>query len=56
MLTSLGLVASFYNCLGMTRQCEDAYAEYITRIEEFYDPNSAESGNAYFMVGVYYFE
>ena len=56
MLSSMALIASFYNSLGMQRQCENVYAEYIARIEEFYRPNSIETGNAYFNVGVYYFE
>lgn len=56
MLSVLAILASFYNSLGMQRQSESVYAEYIMRVEEFHEPNSLEVGNAYFMVGVYYFE
>ena len=32
------------------------YVRYVTLVEDFYEKDSIESGNAYFMVGVYYFE
>ena len=32
------------------------YVKYVSLIEDFYDKDSMEAGNAYFMVGVYYFE
>lgn len=56
MLSALGLIASFYNSMGWSEYCERVYRDYIELVEEFYDPNSVESSNAYFMVGVYYFE
>ena len=55
-LSALGLFASLYHSLGLHSHCENIYALYITQIEEFYEPNSAEAANAYFMVGLYYFE
>jgi len=56
MLSAMALMASFYNCLGYQTQCEEVYVEYVGLIEEFYDKDSHEAGNSYFMIGVYYFE
>lgn len=56
MLSSMGLIASFYNCLGCEAKCERVYARYVHLVEEFYEHGSVEAGNAYFMIGVYYFE
>jgi len=56
MLSAMGLIASFYNCLGYQLQCEHVYVKYVSVIEEFYERESVEAGNAYFMIGVYYFE
>lgn len=56
MLSAMGLIASFYNCLGSQLQCEHAYMRYVQVVEDFYERESVEAGNAYFMIGVYYFE
>lgn len=56
MLSALGLTAALWNSIGQHDRCELAYAEYINRVEDFYERNSAEVSNAYFMVGIYYFE
>lgn len=56
MLSALGIIASFFNSIGLSTQCEEVYVKYITLIEEFYGRDSMETANAYFMIGVYYFE
>lgn len=56
MLSAMGMIASFYNCLGRQKNCEEVYVKYVSLIEEFYERDSVEAGNAYFMIGVYYFE
>lgn len=52
----MGLIASFYNCLGCESKCEQVYTRYVQLVEDFYERESVEAGNAYFMIGVYYFE
>jgi len=52
----MAIVGSFYNRLGYQKKCEEVYVEYVTYIELFYEIDSLEAGNAYFMIGVYYFE
>ena len=56
VLTSLAMIAGFYNSLGQHAECEKVYVKYMTYIEDFYQKDSLESGNAYFMMGVYYLE
>jgi mannose-1-phosphate guanylyltransferase len=56
MLSAIGIIASFYNSLGYQNLCEKVYVKYVSFVEEFYEQNSVETSNAYFMVGVYYFE
>jgi tetratricopeptide (TPR) repeat protein len=56
MLSAMAMVASFYNCLGYQKHCEQVYVRYVTLVEDFYEKDSVEAGNAYFMIGVYYFE
>ena len=49
-------MASFYNAIGMQVQCEKAYVRYVQLIEQFFHGDSLETSNAYFLVGIYYFE
>jgi hypothetical protein len=56
MLSAMGMIASFYNSLGYQKQCEAVYVRYVTLIEDLYEKDSTEAGNAYYMVGVYYYE
>ena len=56
VLQSFGLMASFYNAIGMQVQCEKAYVRYIQLVEQFFNNDSLETSNAYFLVGLYYFE
>lgn len=45
-----------YNALGQQKKCEEAYYNYVKRVEMYYGVNSAETSNCYFMLGIYYFE
>lgn len=56
LLSAYGLIAAFFASLGQHRDCEETYCMYVKIIEELYDRNSVEASNAYFMVGVYYYE
>ena len=56
VLQSFGLMAAFYNAIGMQVQCEKAYVRYIQLVEQFFSNDSLETSNAYFLVGLYYFE
>jgi tetratricopeptide (TPR) repeat protein len=56
LLSAYGLIAAFFQALGRPRECEETYCMYVKIVEELYEPNSVEASNAYFMVGVYYFE
>ena len=55
-LQAYGIIASFYNAVGNQEKCESSYVKYIKLIEKFYLQDSLEASNAYFLVGVYYFE
>ena len=56
LLQAYGVIASFYNSVGNQEKCEASYVKYIKLIERFYHQDSLEASNAYFLVGVYYFE
>ena len=56
VLQSFGLMAAFYNAMNMQVQCEKAYVRYVQIVESFFTSDSLETSNAYFLVGVYYFE
>ena len=56
LLQAHSIVASFYNSVNNQKGCEKSYVKYIQLIEKFYYQDSLEASNAYFMVGVYYFE
>ena len=40
LLSSYGAIASFYNSLGFTTECERIYVKYVTLIEDFYQKDS----------------
>jgi hypothetical protein len=50
------MLAAFYNSLGNMNKCECAYVIYVSLIEEFYEKQSLEAGNAYYLLGIYYSE
>jgi tetratricopeptide (TPR) repeat protein len=50
------MMANFYLALGVPAMCEKMLVKYISRIEEFYQKDSLEAGNAYFLMAIYYFE
>ena len=56
MLQFYALVAAFHDAIGNQKRCEAAYVQYILLTEQLYSSISLESSNAYFLVGVYYFE
>lgn len=56
MLQSYGIIASFYNAIHEQKRCEKAYMKYILLLERLYTKESLEVSNAYYLVGVYYFE
>lgn len=56
VLSSLAMIAGFYNSLNQHTECEKVYVKYMTYIEDFYQKDSLECGNAYFMIGLYYLE
>ena len=49
------MIASYYNCVGHQKSCEKIYSKYVELSEKVYQ-TSVETGNAYFMLGTYYFE
>lgn len=55
-LSSLGMIASYYNSIGYQRHCERVYNRYIKLVEAIFETLSSETADAYFMVGAYYFE
>ena len=50
------MIAAFYNAIGNQNRCEDAYVTYVRLVERFFLKDSLETSNAYFLVGIYYFE
>jgi hypothetical protein len=56
VLSSYGLLASFYNSIDHQKRCESTYVKYIQITEQLYSRDSIEASNAYFLVGVYYSE
>jgi hypothetical protein len=56
LLQCYGLVAAFYNSIGHQKRCEAAYVTYVQLVEQYYEADSIEASNAYYLVGVYYFE
>ena len=52
----MALVAALYNQCGQNNKCEEFYGKYIYWVEKFYNKDSLETSNAYFLVGLYYFE
>ena len=56
MLQCYGIIANYYSQINENKKCENTYIKYIILIEKFYLKESLETSNAYFMVGVYYFE
>ena len=48
LLSSYGLIAGFYNSLGLHQLCEQVYVKYISYLEDFYLKDSLEVANAYF--------
>ena len=56
MLSAYALVASFYCAVGNQQECQQVYAKYVKFVEEFFEKDSLEVGNAYFQLGIYFFE
>lgn len=56
VLSSLGMVGNLYNAMGHQKQCESVYVSYVTMVEDFFEKDSSQAGNAYFMMGGYYYE
>jgi hypothetical protein len=50
------MLAAFYNSLGNQNKCERSYVIYVSLIEDFYDKQSLEVSNAYYLMGIYYSE
>jgi hypothetical protein len=49
-------MAAIYNASGEEVSCEKTYVKYIQLIEKFFGSESLETSNAYYLVGVYYYE
>ena len=56
MQQAYGIIASLYSTVGNQKKCELSYVKYVQLIERFYHQDSLEASNAYFLVGIYYFE
>jgi hypothetical protein len=56
LLQFYSMQASFYNAIGHQRRCEASYVKYVQLVEEVYQRESIEASNAYFLVGVFYYE
>lgn len=56
MLQSYSILASLFHQIGNHKRTETCYIKYIQLIERFYLKDSVETSNAYFLIGVYYFE
>lgn len=49
-------MAAIQNACGSDVQCEQTYVKYVQLIEKYFNSDSLETSNAYFLVGVYYYE
>ena len=56
MLSSIATIAAFFNSIQHQKQCETVYVRYVKLTQDVYGNQSLEASNAYFMIGVYYFE
>lgn len=56
ILQAYSVVAAIYSACGNEVQCEKTYVKYIQLIEKYFNSDSLETSNAYYLVGVYYYE
>lgn len=56
LLSALSTIACTYKRLGMLAKCEYFYTLYIQSVDSLFLKDSIESGNAYFMIALFYFE
>jgi len=56
ILQAYGITAALNTAIGNQKKAEAAYVNYIHLIEKFFHKDSLETSNAYYLVGVYYFE
>ncbi len=50
----LSVVANLFYAIGDFKHCEDSYVKYIQMIEDYFGPDSLETANCYFLMGVFY--
>ena len=66
MLSSIAMIANFHSVLEKKQaslgnevrksEAESYYIKYISLVQQFFDNDSLEVSNAYFLIGVYFFE
>ena len=56
ILQAYSVMAAIYSACGNEVQCEKIYVKYIQLIEKYFNSDSLETSNAYYLVGVYYYE
>lgn len=56
LLSAYSFMAAVYNKINIKFMCENCYIKYVSIIEDFFLKDSIEAANAYFQMGLYYFE
>lgn len=56
VLSAHSQIANVYHAFEEFQECENTYIDYVKMIEKFYNKDSTETGNAYLMMALFYFE
>lgn len=52
----LGVLANLFYSVGDIKSCENCYVQYVKVIEIIFGPDSIETSNCYFLIGVFYMQ